>query len=71
MANKKKESKVPTERGPNWSKNQKNKMRRKASRQRKRATAKRAFGVIVLARTEIVRSPTPASMHDFGDPPTP
>jgi hypothetical protein len=70
MANKKKGSEDPPQKGPNWSRNQKNKIRRKASRQRKKE-AKLTIGVIVLARTDIVRSPTPASLHDFGDPQSP
>ncbi|CAH1728933.1 unnamed protein product [Chironomus riparius] len=71
MANKKKATQVTPKRDLNCAKNPKSKLRRKAIRTRKRATAKRAIGVIVLARTDIVRSPTPASMHDFGDPQTP
>lgn len=70
MASKKKEHEDTTKKGPKWAKNRKNRMRRKASRQKKRTEASR-LGVIILPRTEVERSPTPASLHDFGDPETP
>lgn len=71
MSHKKKGNGEAPKKGPNWARNQKNKVRRRASRQKKKEAAKLSIGVICLARTEIVRSPTPASIHDFGDPESP
>jgi len=50
MSHKKKGNEEAPKKGPNWARNQKNKVRRRASRQKKKEAAKLSIGVIFFGK---------------------